>query len=44
MIVDEMFTIPIATNPRIWASSKKLQGVQIDLNGNLYLAQASLGR
>jgi peptide/nickel transport system substrate-binding protein len=44
MIVDEMFTIPIATNPRIWAASKKLQGVQIDLNANLYLAQASLAR
>ena len=36
--------IQVATNPRIWASTNKLKDVDIDLNGNLFLARASLSK
>jgi peptide/nickel transport system substrate-binding protein len=44
LIVDECFMIQVATNPRIWASTNKLKDVDIDLNGNLFLARASLSK
>jgi peptide/nickel transport system substrate-binding protein len=44
LIIDECFMIQVATNPRIWASTNKLKDVDIDLNGNLFLARASLAK
>ncbi len=44
IIVDDCPVIQVATNPRIWAYTTKLHDVNIDLNGNLYLARAWLAK
>lgn len=42
IVVNDCFMIQIATNPRIWGQTARLQDVDIDLNGNLFLARAWL--
>ncbi|MGH2460834.1 MAG: ABC transporter substrate-binding protein, partial [Chloroflexota bacterium] len=44
IIVDDCPMLQVATNPRIWAATNKLNGVDIDLNGNLFLANAWLAK
>ncbi|HLZ27324.1 MAG TPA: ABC transporter substrate-binding protein [Chloroflexota bacterium] len=39
--IDQSHVIPVATNPRIFAYRNAIQGVSVDLNGNLFLANAS---
>ncbi len=42
IVVNDCFMIQVATNPRIWGQTARLQDVDIDLNGNLFLARAWL--
>lgn len=44
ILVDDAPVLQVATNPRIWAATTKLHDVDIDLNGNLFLARAWLGK
>ena len=44
ILVTDAPMLQVATNPRIWAATSKLQNVDIDLNGNLFLARASLAK
>jgi len=44
MIVDDGFMIQVATNPRIWGRTARLNDVDVDLNGNLFAARAWLAR
>lgn len=44
ILVDDCPMIQVATNPRIWASTNKLKDVDIDLNGNLFLARSWLAK
>lgn len=44
ILVDDEPMINVATNPRIWASTNKLKDVDIDLNGNLFLARSWLAK
>ncbi len=44
ILVDDAPMLQVATNPRIWAATTKLQGVDIDLNGNLFLEKATLSK
>ncbi len=37
LAIDQSHVIPVATNPRIFAYRKTIQGVKVDLNGNLFL-------
>jgi ABC-type transport system substrate-binding protein len=39
IVVDDCFMIQVATNPRIWGQTARLRDVDIDLNGNLFLAR-----
>jgi len=41
LAIDQSHVIPVATNPRIFAYKKAVQGVNVDLNGNLFLNTAS---
>lgn len=43
IVVDDCYMIQVATNPRIWGQTARLRDVDIDLNGNLFLARAWLG-
>jgi peptide/nickel transport system substrate-binding protein len=38
---DQSHIIPVATNPRIFAYKKAVQGATIDLNGNMFLNSAT---
>lgn len=44
LAIDSSHIIPVATNPRIFAYKKAVQGVTIDLNGNMFLDNASISR
>jgi len=44
ILVDDAPMLQVATNPRVWAATSKLHDVDIDLNGNLFLARASLAK
>lgn len=44
ILVDDAPMLQVATNPRIWAATTKLNGVTIDLNGNLFLNGAWLAK
>lgn len=44
ILVDDAPMLQIATDPRIWAATTKLHDVDIDLNGNLFLARAWLSK
>jgi peptide/nickel transport system substrate-binding protein len=37
LAIDQSHMIAVATNPRIFAYKKAIQGVNVDLNGNLFL-------
>jgi peptide/nickel transport system substrate-binding protein len=41
LAVDQSHVIPVATNPRIFAYRNTIQGVKVDLNGNIFLDSAS---
>jgi peptide/nickel transport system substrate-binding protein len=41
LAIDQSHIIPVATNPRIFAYRNNIQGVKIDLNGNIFLDSAS---
>ena len=41
LAIDLSHVIPVATNPRIFAYTNTIQGVKIDLNGNIFLDSAS---
>ncbi len=41
LAIDQSHVIPVATNPRIFAYRNTIQGVKVDLNGNLFLDAAS---
>jgi peptide/nickel transport system substrate-binding protein len=41
LAIDESHVIAVATNPRIFAYKKAVQGVAVDLNGNLFLNSAT---
>jgi peptide/nickel transport system substrate-binding protein len=41
LAIDQSHVIPVATNPRIFAYKNTIQGVKIDLNGNIFLDSAS---
>ncbi|HEY3063104.1 MAG TPA: ABC transporter substrate-binding protein [Chloroflexota bacterium] len=41
LAIDLSHIIPVATNPRIFAYRNNIQGVKIDLNGNIFLDAAS---
>jgi len=41
LAIDLSHVIPVATNPRIFAYRNTIQGVKVDLNGNLFLDSAS---
>ena len=42
IVVNDCFMIQVATNPRIWGQTARLRDVDLDLNGNLFLARAWL--
>src|SRR5262249_49347512 len=42
LAIDQSHIIAVATNPRIWAYKTAVQGVKVDLNGNLFLDGASV--
>jgi len=44
LAIDQSHIIPVATNPRIFAYKNTVQGVSVDLNGNLFLDGASIAR
>jgi peptide/nickel transport system substrate-binding protein len=44
LAIDSSHIIPVATNPRVFAYKKAVQGVTIDLNGNMFLDNASVSR
>jgi peptide/nickel transport system substrate-binding protein len=37
LAIDQSHVIPVATNPRIFAYRNTIQGVKIDLNGNIFM-------
>jgi ABC-type transport system substrate-binding protein len=41
LAIDQSHIIPVATNPRIFAYKNTVQGVKVDLNGNLFLDSAT---
>ena len=41
LAIDQSHVIAVATNPRIFAYKKAVQGVTVDLNGNLFLNAAT---
>ncbi len=41
---DTDHVIQVATNPRVWAYGKGVDGMRVDLNGNLVVDQASVSR
>jgi peptide/nickel transport system substrate-binding protein len=41
LAIDQSHIIPVATNPRIFAYAKAMQGAKIDLNGNIFLDAAA---
>jgi peptide/nickel transport system substrate-binding protein len=41
LTIDQSHVIAVATNPRIFAYKKAIQGVTIDLNGNMFLNSAT---
>ena len=41
LAIDLSHVIPVATNPRIFAYKNTIQGVNIDLNGNIFLDSAA---
>jgi peptide/nickel transport system substrate-binding protein len=41
LAIDQSHVIAVATNPRIFAYKKAVQGVTVDLNGNVFLNTAS---
>jgi len=41
LAIDQSHVIPVATNPRIFAYRNTIQGVKVDLNGNLFLDAAN---
>jgi peptide/nickel transport system substrate-binding protein len=41
LAIDQSHMIPVATNPRIFAYKNTIQGVNVDLNGNLFLDNAA---
>jgi peptide/nickel transport system substrate-binding protein len=41
LTIDQSHVIAVATNPRIFAYKKAVQGVTVDLNGNLFLNTAT---
>jgi peptide/nickel transport system substrate-binding protein len=44
LAIDVSHIIPVATNPRIFAYKNTVQGVKVDLNGNIFLDGTSLTR
>jgi len=44
IVLDECHVIQVATNPRVFAFNKSVQGMRVDLNGNLVMDQVSLAR
>jgi peptide/nickel transport system substrate-binding protein len=44
IVVNEANIIHVATDPRVWVFSKAVKDVRFDLNGNLFLAGASLDK
>jgi len=44
LAIDQSHIIPVATNPRVFAYKKSIQGVTIDLNGNMFLDNASINK
>jgi peptide/nickel transport system substrate-binding protein len=41
LAIDQSHIIPVATNPRIFAYRNSIQGVKVDLNGNIFLDATS---
>ncbi len=44
MVLNSCHVIQIATNPRVFAYGKVVDGVRVDLNGNLVMDQATVNR
>jgi hypothetical protein len=44
MLLDSSHGIQVATNPRVFAYSQLVNGVRVDLNGNLVMDQAWVNR
>ncbi len=44
IVLDSCHVIQVATNPRVWAYGKGVDGMRVDLNGNLVVDQASVSR
>jgi peptide/nickel transport system substrate-binding protein len=44
MLLDSSHMIQVATNPRVFAYNKSVQGMRVDLNGNLVMDQVSIAK